>query len=476
MLLFAVLTSNCGAQAPANDSCANAIDLTVDAACVSGTTVNSTPDGPTPSCNTASTGNVWYKFTATSIQSKVEITNVSGFDVVLAHLTTCGVSGNNCSNLNSTNSGESQTFTTVIGNTYLINVKQYGSPAGTFCISVSNLTPPANDSCVNAIDLTVDAACVSGTTVNSTPDGPTPSCNTASTGNVWYKFTATSIQSKVEITNVSGFDVVLAHLTTCGVSGNNCSNLNSTNSGETQTFTTVIGSTYLINVKQFDGTAGTFCISVSNLTPPANDSCVNSINLTVGTACVPGTTVNSTPDGPTPWCNTSTTDNVWYKFTATSVQSKVEVINVSGFDVVLSQLNTCGVTNNSCMNTNSLNGSESIIFSTTIGTTYLVNVKQFDASAGTFCIAVTDAQTTSIETIEDNVVIYPNPANEKVTIKSKKYNGPTNAVITNTLGQVVKSINIDKDVVTMSLEDLKAGFYFLQIPEWNVSKILMKTR
>ena len=474
-MLAGVCVAN--AQVPANNTCANAINLTVGSACTAGTTVNSTFDGNSPSCGGAPTdGNVWYKFTATSIKSVIDLSNVVNIDPVLSVYATCGGASIQCADNGLSDEGETITFTTVIGTVYLINVQQYDAFDGTFCVAVSNFVPPANDDCANAINVTVGAACTAGTTVYSSFDGNSPSCGgTPTAGNVWYKFTATSTQSIVDVTNVLGLDPVLSIYATCGGSSVQCADLGLSDEDETIQFTTVIGTVYLINVQQYDAFDGTFCVAVSNFVPPANDDCANAINVTVGAACTAGTTVYSSFDGNSPSCGgTPTAGNVWYKFTATSASSTITLTNVVGCDPILSIYSSCGGFSLQCVDNGLNNGNETLIYATTTGTTYYVNVQQYNANDGTFCVAVNNGQTTAINELANQILIYPNPATDNIKIEVSNFKGTTTAILTNTLGQTIKSIFIEKTVETINLSDISKGTYFLQIPEWNVSKIIIK--
>ena len=185
LLLTLSFISKINAQTPANDNCSNAISLTVGATCTAGTTVNSTFDASLPSCGgTTTNGNVWYMFIATSALTEIAVTNVIGFDPVLSTYNTCGGASSICRDNGNANDPEFISMTTVIGTSYYINIKQYGATAGTFCVAVNNLLPPVNDNCSNATNIAVGAACLTGTTVNSSHDGILPSCAADSTGNV----------------------------------------------------------------------------------------------------------------------------------------------------------------------------------------------------------------------------------------------------------------------------------------------------
>ena len=63
---------------------------------------------------------------------------------------------------------------------------------------------------------------------------------------------------------------------------------------------------------------------------------------------------------------------------------------------------------------------------------------------------------------ELNINIYPNPAEDKINIELKNET-KGNVVITNQLGQVVKEMNIDGKELTIDVEDLTSGVYFINV-------------
>ncbi len=148
---------------------------------------------------------------------------------------------------------------------------------------------PKNDSCVNAF------------VVNSLPysqslnaEGATNNDgfiiytggNTGMNDGVWYSFVGNGAEYEITV-DPTGWDPEIGVLTgSCG-SMTNVANMDDGGSGdsETLTFTSVVGTTYYVNVGFYsystDGAEGPFDISIKN-TPPVNDECANAINLTVG--------------------------------------------------------------------------------------------------------------------------------------------------------------------------------------------------
>ena len=64
----------------------------------------------------------------------------------------------------------------------------------------------------------------------------------------------------------------------------------------------------------------------------------------------------------------------------------------------------------------------------------------------------------SIDVVEENqILVYPNPAKEGITLESDE-----DIFIFNNLGQIVKQINNPKGETTISISDLPRGIYYLK--------------
>ncbi len=77
-----------------------------------------------------------------------------------------------------------------------------------------------------------------------------------------------------------------------------------------------------------------------------------------------------------------------------------------------------------------------------------------------FQLALTNALNTMNFTIE-NPVLYPNPAKNQITLASEIKNG--NILIFNSIGQLVKEVNITQKIQNFNIENLKSGIYYYQI-------------
>ncbi|MEO6314161.1 MAG: T9SS type A sorting domain-containing protein [Chitinophagaceae bacterium] len=81
-----------------------------------------------------------------------------------------------------------------VGTTYYIRIYTTLNASGNFNICITDPTPPANDNCAGAVNLNSNNSCSNtpGTLLYSTPSSTTASCGTASSGDVWYKYNATT--------------------------------------------------------------------------------------------------------------------------------------------------------------------------------------------------------------------------------------------------------------------------------------------
>ena len=84
--------------------------------------------------------------------------------------------------------------------------------------------------------------------------------------------------------------------------------------------------------------------------------------------------------------------------------------------------------------------------------------------SGDYALGVWDEEHASLKenSSELNINIYPNPAEDKINIELKNET-KGNVVITNQLGQVVKEMNIDGKELTIDVEDLTSGIYFINV-------------
>ncbi|HZV69783.1 MAG TPA: HYR domain-containing protein [Saprospiraceae bacterium] len=401
---------------PANDDCANAINLTSGATCIptAGTNVEATQSIPAITCGiftSSSALDVWYKFTATATAHTITVAGGTGFDAII-DVRSGACNGTNIGCADATTGGGIETVTLgglSIGQVYLIRVYGWAGGTGSFTICVTSApTGPANDDCANATNLTSGTTCVntSGTNVAATQSIAPITCasfTSSSALDVWYKFTAVATSHTIKVVGGTGFDAII-DVRSGACNGTNIGCADATTTGGTEMVTVsglTIGNVYLVRVYGWSGGTGTFSICVTHTAPagPANDDCANATTLTPGTTCTPtnGTTVGGTQSIAAITCATFTgtaDDDVWYKFIATSTNHNVTVVGGAGFDAVVDvRSGACNGTNIGCADATISGGTEVVTLTgLTVGTTYLVRVYSFSSLAsgqGTFTICVT---------------------------------------------------------------------------------------
>ncbi|GJM33734.1 MAG: hypothetical protein DHS20C18_27350 [Saprospiraceae bacterium] len=313
LLCFFALTSGIKAQAPANDACADAIEVMLDIT-YDFTTLESTTDGPkhpSASCfgtNDSIPHDVWYTFTS-PITGEVKWSNCGTADydsrvVVYQAGIACTPGPDDFLACNDDGpAGCSAAFFTsevsfpvTSGQTYLLRVGGYadadGIAEGTGTFIMEELVGgPDNNQCGNAIAITLgeDQAF---STIDATTDGPDHPDNPCfgfgsitATNDIWYTFTPDFTGAVQWATcNSINFDSRLAvygpnvncpvadeDLYTCNDDGAGCENYSSS-----VVFTVDEGQTYLMRIGGWNGEQGqgTFdLIEVAAPMPPANDLC-----------------------------------------------------------------------------------------------------------------------------------------------------------------------------------------------------------
>lgn len=274
--------------APANDDCANAVELTVSGTgtctnSVNGTTISATPSTATAATCSASGVNddVWYSFIATATTHLVNVAYTNNATATQVYSGPCGALvalscfsgayGN--SNLLLSN--------LLIGDTYYVRVYSTSTSSGTssdFAICITTPAVPSNDTCGTAIAIACGAT-ITNTNALATDDTlPTSTCGstgtTASYKGVWYTVTAVANGPLTISACGSTFDAYLRVYTgdcttlTCvgntsgiGYADAGCTGI--TNS-PTVTFNATTGTTYRIflssySVEQF----GTYTITTT---------------------------------------------------------------------------------------------------------------------------------------------------------------------------------------------------------------------
>lgn len=334
--------------APANDECSGAAFLTVDAALpcdapVLGTTLSASQSEP--GCASSAVQDVWYAFVATSVSNLLDVSvlkyyfgsyNAMGYQLF----------SGDCGNTNSLlcqdyyNSNRIILPDLVPGQTYYLRLYSYTLEANDFSICLTAMPSPQNDACDQAIPVipNSDLSCNTvypGTTVSATagPGFTEP--------DVWYSFTASGSMHFFQLLNVQ---TLLGYLNGLG-----CQIYRGSTCGDVQLFGTVDpaaqtritglvpGETYFIRVFSVDAVSAhsfELCIQTPP-PPPVNDDCAGALSLTpnAGLDCIEiahGSTAGVV-DAPGSlrcyWAGKAY--DVWYQFTATAPNHRVQASNIT---------------------------------------------------------------------------------------------------------------------------------------------------
>jgi len=182
----------------ANDDCAGAIALTVNAdfdcaVTTTGTIQYATASGEDEAtCFGTENDDVWFSFVATAESHKIDLLNVTGDPTDLYHSVWSGACGT-LTNINCSDSDNSTLTGLTVGETYLLRVNSYSTaanPTTTFDICIGTPPPPpANDDCADAIALTPGGVFgdypVDGSVTSATEDAETNGCGSNGAG-IWY--------------------------------------------------------------------------------------------------------------------------------------------------------------------------------------------------------------------------------------------------------------------------------------------------
>ena len=266
---------------------------------------------------------------------------------------------------------------------------------------------PGNDNCTGAAVLVQTAECspVSGTTVNATQSLPAIIC-AGLTGNadddVWYTFTATTSNPTIYVIGDPSFDAVV------DVRSDLCDGINiycadAKGPGGTERVYTgglAVGSSYLIRIYSYGygaSTQGTFSVCVFGAPPypPINNECYNATPIDNPSY---GSTINATKSLDPVTCGGitgSSDDDVWYIFTAATVNPTITVIGGTYFDAVVDLRSVpCTGTPLFCADATPAGGIENLKASgLTIGSNYLVRIYSYGDgtnSMGDFTVSVSE--------------------------------------------------------------------------------------
>ncbi|MCF8459530.1 MAG: PKD domain-containing protein [Flavobacteriales bacterium] len=395
------------AAPPANDLCANAIEVFCNDAISGSTDFSSNVGAPTGIGK-----GVWYKYTGNNQLVTVgTCTSTSGFDTEIA------VFAGDCNNridVGSDDDGCSPyselSFEAWAGLDYYIYVGHWSPTAGTtgnfdLTVSCAALPVPLNDLCGSA------TALVCGDFFIGSTAGATATGELACTGNgdpgVWYSFVGDGTDYTISADG-SGFDTYLAVSTSCGgacVAENDDIDFEGGNwASEIPNFPTVNGQTYYIYLTSVWGGSGTYLLELTSsaCTPPSNDLCANAEVIECGDV-VSGNTALAAAESGLGTCGTSltTAPGVWYTYVGTGEDVTVSTCSANTtFDTKLGVFSgdcnalACvggndddsGCTSSGTRSTYSFYGQAGVAYYIYV-TGYLTNTGDFDLSITCNCTA-----------------------------------------------------------------------------------------
>ena len=249
------------------------------------------------------------------------------------------------------------------------------------------------------------------------------------------------------------------------------------------------GDVVFIQVDGWDGTAGTFQIQVSNITPPPNDICADAIDLSdlaggpLDEAQVSDayTSINATTSEDDPSADCFFLDDpvqapIWYSFEGDGYTYYIETTNCDGVVSYLEDTQMligtggCGdsFTEVACAEDIDSGGNveeAGVELETEEGTTYYILV---DGNGGTgptmgdYCLSFTNMNIGIQEIERVGLNVFPNPATSIVNLSAEK--NIEEIRVMNTLGQTVlteQSLNTTR--TQLDISGLAEGMYMLDI-------------
>ncbi|MBN8704170.1 MAG: T9SS type A sorting domain-containing protein [Bacteroidetes bacterium] len=493
---------------PVNDDCAAAITVVVDSVpCqnpTSATLYFATASTPTVSCSGTAEDDVWFQFVANASNVTVKVNGNSGLNPVIELHSSCGNSLLACSDsliypmeyINASN--------LTINNTYYVRVFDFDSVSTTspdfeICI-FKTPPPPVNDNCNNAITLVQDSVCTPSTFNNfgATHSGIGNECSGTADDDMWFKFVATTQFAAVHVNPSSGYDPIIEFFNSCtDTIANKCI---SSIPGEDITLTwsnLIVGNQYYIRVYDYGNnpsTTNSFDICVYSIpTPPSNDECNGSIQIfpvANKQACLFGdtaTTVNATPSFPNQPVScvfsNDNDDDIWYYFIAQDSSITVNAIPISGGTHGIGMLLYAGSCNGFEMNecTSNADGDSLTFTDLTIGSFYYLRLFTTGSdTTGVYAICAHYNPTLGVSINENElgstVQLFPNPANNLLQVTIKTSNQEKAKIdISNTLGQIVKQIELNtknETTSTIDISELNSGMYYFTLESEKLRKTM----
>jgi hypothetical protein len=347
-------------------------------------------------------------------------------------------------------------------------------------LDVTNIPPPiSNDECSGAISIACDETVI-GTTAVATDSGG----NSNLAKDVWFSYTGSGSAEDVTLTLCnSAYDTFVRVYNDCSVTlpAQVAANDDACGTRSTVTFASNGTSTYYIMIEGYGSANGDFEMTATcaaNVPAPANDLCLNAIelalnNVTSGTTA--GATDNSTGNIDDTTCESFTfKSDVWYYFTAADTDVSI-VTTITGTsdqaNVAVYDSTDCTQLDNNSIACESGNGGESFnLTGLTQDNVYYIRVWSDGVAPrtsqarteGTFDILVNDATLSTNEFENVNSFTYfPNPVRNELTLKAQS--NIQNVSILNMLGQEVLRAAPNTLESEVNMNQLQSGAYFVKV-------------
>jgi hypothetical protein len=360
--------------------------------------------------------------------------------------------------------------------TNVINANDYGA---------NLIVPPANDDCSTATTLTVNADFLCntktpGTVAEATASSEVNVCTGSATNaddDVWFKFIATETSHTVSLLDISGSQTDLYHSVFDGGLTGDCGSLTAgdivfcsdPNSSNLTGLT--IGNTYLIRVftKGTGSQDTTFNICIGTVPmAPTNDDCANAQAIGAfpfSNSVDASSATNNSGFINVSGCGTAMNDGVWYSFVGNGGDLTFTVTPTAWDAKIGIYSGSCGAFTCAAFSNDGLIGiAESVTFTSTIGTTYYINIGHpdgtTDQSEGIFSLNITSAVLSIEELIAKGFSFYPNPVTDRLQLNAKEE--IRHLAVYNAFGQQLRLYSPSRLKTTMDLSDFSTGVYYVR--------------
>ncbi|MFN3405368.1 MAG: T9SS type A sorting domain-containing protein [Cytophagaceae bacterium] len=483
----------CVKNPPANDECANAINInpSVGYFPTAGNLREATTSATTTNCG--GFNDVFFKFTANNSSPTITVEPQAGLDVMVGIYTSCS-SSTPLACVNNAGNGLSEVIrlsNLTTTNVYYIKVSSVeASPSVTsFNIVVQN--PPSNDNCSGAFNLNFTSTCTPGnaTLANATNSSITsPSC--VLYNDVFYSFTANTYAASIRVVPSSGLDAVVSLYDACDGALISC--VNTGGLGVTEVLNTnklVSGNNYRIQVGSSlqSPASNTFTICVHSQN---NDEKEFSKPLTSTVPCDNNFILDNGTQSPGKMVCDNSTDpmfnykhDLWYTFVAVSTKYNITASREASNSFGVELQDEAG-TSLLCERASVKMGGGpsstvvSSISTLTIGNTYYIRIGK-DGLGGYNELFKLCATPVNIPTglqedkTNNNLFAYPNPATISLTVHSS-LSGKQSVELLNYNGNRVLKSEFDKPEFLLDLEKIPEGVYLLLISDNDGNQLMQK--